>query len=132
MKLDNLSEIIQTLDKAIGNVHIALENHPKAEGASTRRKHKRFEHHELKVSFKIKRNQIDIVDHVIGTIFDVSAGGMKLVLKERINCKAQDTIIFSISKPNGQQFLTGSGICVRLEKINELYAIGVQFEEVSK
>jgi c-di-GMP-binding flagellar brake protein YcgR len=130
VKLDNLPTVIKGMDAALHNIHNAMSANSGNIDKSKRRKFQRFENKHMHVHFHLKGKK----EKYQATIFDVSAGGMRIHTEMCDIFKDGDEIEFEISKESNNQdasFLKGNGLMVRIDHLEDKMSIGVRFIEVA-
>ncbi len=119
------------MDTALHNIQNAMSANAPQNDQDKRRKFQRFENKHMYVKFQICKGGKAIGETFNATIFDVSAGGMRINIDSSQPFKSGDTIAFEISKDSNSGFLKGMGELVRSDSAENKTSIGVRFLEVA-
>lgn len=118
------------MDSALHNIHNAMSANAHQDEQDKRRKFQRFENKHMHVKFQLCKDGKVVGETYNLTIFDVSAGGMRINTDSTHLFKNGDRIIFEISKDTNEVFLKGMGELVRSNNADNETSIGVRFIEV--
>ena len=130
MRFDDVGVVLRKVERAIENLTTSLA--PKKEGDPADRKHQRFEQVSMQARFKITDTKRFNPDMLYQTpVKDVSAGGMRLHLKAKLNIKEDDMMSFEVHKLSSLKcIISGTGKVVRVEEEEGKLSLGIQFLKV--